>query len=209
MRDESPPTSSLERAVIAAFPWLLGGLLAAIPLLIVPGDADLEPIFLIHLSALTLLAVLVAWAVAGFMDGTWYRVISLEPFWRRLAAGASLVIIVTGVVGLVTLASSAALRYQPSVQFLQLISALDIAWVVAATLIGAFRLWGRSPAISSGLVIGAFCVVTIANYLRIVGFSADREWVVDGGELMRLVIPLDMAAALVAAGVLVAAARKD
>ena len=205
---EAAAASPLDVAVVIAAPWLLGGLLAAIPLLLVPDDG-LRNVFLLQLSALTVLAVLVSGSVAPLINGTWYPTYRLSPFARRLAGGVSLVVIVTGVIGLVTLATSAALRYQPSVQFLQLLSALDIAWVVAATLVGAHRLWGRTAAIAAGALIGAFCVASIANYLRVVGFSDDGQWIVDGENLLRLVIPFDMLAALVAIGVLIAAARKE
>jgi hypothetical protein len=111
----------------------------------------------------------------------------------------SLVVVVTGVVGLVTLASSAALRYQPSLQFLQLLSALDIAWVVAAVIIGIRLGWGRAGLVAGG-VVGAFCVWSIWNYLRVVGLAPDGGWELRGDELMRLVLPFDMAAAVVAIG---------
>ena len=59
------------------------------------------------------------------------------------------IVIVTGVTALVTLATTAALRFEPSLQFLQLLSALDIAWVVAGTTLAVRSLWGRLPAIAS------------------------------------------------------------
>jgi len=189
-------------------PWLLAGLVASALLLFVPGDLDLMWVFLVHLTALTVLAVIVSARVAPLFGSGWYLAYSLRDSWRCLAGGVSLVVVVTGLVGLVTLASAAALRFAPSVQFLQLLSSLDIAWVVAATLVGARHLWGRTAGVVAGTAIGAFCVASIANYLRVVGFSPDGEWVLDGGELMRLVIPFDMLAATVAIGILVAAARR-
>ena len=59
-----------------------------------------------------------------------------------------------------------------------------------------------SAAVVSGTVIGVACVVSIWNYLRVVGFSSDGGWLVDGAQLMKLVIPFDMAAAVVAVTVL-------
>lgn len=194
--------------MVAGFPWLIGGLLASVLLLLVPTDGDLTVRFLVHLTALTILAVIVSARIAPTFDGYWYAGVSFTPFWRRLAGGVSLVVVATGLVGLVTLASSAAMRYEPSVQFLQLLSALDIAWVVAATLVGSRRLWGKTAGIVAGSVIGVFCVASIANYLRVVGFTPAGTWVVDGGELLRLVIPSDMLAAVIAISILVAAARR-
>jgi hypothetical protein len=118
------------------------------------------------------------------------------------------VVLVTGVVALVTLASSAALRYPPSMQFLQLLSAVDIAWVVAAFVVGAGRAWGRAAAIVGGAVVGIVCVAAIWRYLDIVGFGPNGEWIVDGAELWRNVIPADMVAALTAIGVFAYGARR-
>jgi hypothetical protein len=201
-------SSPLEVAAVRSLPWLVGGLLVSVLLLLVPDDLDLTRLFLVHLSALTMLGVIVSARVAPLLGGDWYAGYTMSDTWRRIAGGASLVVVVTGLVGLVTLASSAALRFAPSVQFLQMLSALDIAWVVAATLIGATRLWGRAIGTGAGAVMGAFCVASIVNYLRVVGFSPVGEWVLDGGELMRLVIPSDMLAATVAIVILVAAARR-
>ena len=64
-------------------------------------------------------------------------------------------VLVTGVVALVTLASSAALRFPPSMQFLQLLSAVDIAWAATALVVGADRAWGRTVAIIGGTILGA------------------------------------------------------
>jgi hypothetical protein len=202
-------SSPLEVAAVRSVSWLGGGLAVSALLLLVPGDLDLTTVFLVQLSGLTVLGVIVAARIAPLFVGLWYAGYTLSDTWRRLAAGVSLVVVATGVIGLVTLASSAALRFAPSVQFLQLLSALDIAWVVAATLIGATRLWGRAIGSGAGAVMGAFCVASIANYLRVVGFSPEGEWVLDGGELMRLVIPSDMLAATVAIVILVAAARRS
>jgi hypothetical protein len=195
-------------AIVRSLPWLLGGLTVAALLLLLPGDLDLTAVFLVHLSALTVLGVIVAARIAPLLVGRWYVGYILSDTWRRLVAGVSLVVVATGVIGLVDLASSAALRFTPSVQYLQLLSALDIAWVVAATLIGARHLWGRKVGIAAGSVIGIFCVASIANYLRVVGFSEDGEWILDGGELMLLVIPGDVLAATVAIAILIVAARR-
>ena len=118
-------------------------------------------------------------------------------------------VIVTGVIGLVTLATSGSLRFQPSLQFLQLLSALDIAWAGAAIVFGVWRRWGRTAAIWGGVALGVACVASIWNYLRIVGLGGDGGWAVDGGELMRLVIPSDVMAATVAIVLLWVGMRDD
>jgi len=47
-----------------------------------------------------------------------------------------------------SLATSAALRYDPSLQFLQLLSSLDIAWAATALALGARRRFG--PRVAAG-----------------------------------------------------------
>lgn len=127
---------------------------------------------------------------------------------RRVAAGASIVALTTGVVALTTLASSAALRYEPSMQFLQLLSALDIAWATAATFVGVSWLWSRRAGAAAAAAVGALCIWSIWNYLRIVGFAPGGGWIVDGASLFRYVLPYDMAAAVVAVTAVVLGARR-
>ena len=126
-----------------------------------------------------------------------------------IASGVVVIVLVTGVVALVTLASSAALRYPPSLQFLQLLSAVDIAWVVAAFVIGAGRAWGRSAGVIGGLLVGIVCVAAIYAYLGLVGFGPAGEWIVDGSALWTRVIPVDMAAALGAIAVFAYGTRRE
>ena len=53
-----------------------------------------------------------------------------------------------------------------------------------------------------------FCVWSIWNYLDAVGFGSDGEWIVSGSDLMTLVIPYDMAAAVVAVILFLLGVRK-
>ncbi|NIR60829.1 MAG: hypothetical protein GWO02_15625 [Gammaproteobacteria bacterium] len=119
-----------------------------------------------------------------------------------------LVVLPTGVVALVTLASSAALRFDPSLQFLQLLSALDIAWAGAALMIGTRWLWGRIAAFFAGGMLGILCVLSVWNYLRVVGFGPDGAWAVRAGEMMTLILPFDTAAAVMAIASLGAGIRR-
>jgi hypothetical protein len=192
----------IERAVIAAFPYLLVGLGAALPLLFVPGSVDRQPLFLLHLGGLVGLGLLATIRLGPLVHDDWYAGQSWSVETRRLIGGITLVVIVTGVVGLVTLATSAALRLQPSLQFLQLLSALDIAWAGAAIIFGVWRRWGRTPAVVGGVLLGIACVTSIWNYLRVVGLGPDDRWALDAGELMRLVLPADMMAATIAIALL-------
>ena len=191
------------------FPYLVGVLLVALPLLLVPDSWDVFPTFVIQLGGLVLLGLVVTTRLLGFTTAGWYRWVGWSERARRLAGDVSLVVLVTGLVGLVTLATSAALRLEPSLQFLQLLSALDIAWAGAAIMIGAYRLWGRRAALVGGSLLGVFCVWSIWNYLHIVGFTGDDGWLLEGGQIMRLVLPFDMMAAVVAISLLVVGSGRD
>ena len=157
------------------------------------------------LAAVTLHLVLVVafglWAVAKmahFTDDPWLRETNLSPRWRAFWSAGMVVSFATGLVALTTLASSAALRYDASLQFLQLLSALDIAWAGGALFLGIRWMKGTRVAWAAAIGLGVFCTWSIWNYLRIVGFGPDGAWIVDGSALMRYVLPYDMAAAFIA-----------
>ncbi len=73
---------------------------------------------------------------------------------------------------------------------------MDIAWVVAALVIGFHRRFGGRVAFAGGVALGVVCVWSIWNYLNTVGFTVAGGWLVDGGEIARLVLPFDLAAAV-------------
>lgn len=198
---------TLEGAVLRAFPWLLGGLAVSALLLVLPPAADRRWDLLVHVSALVAFLFTLTWAIARHGDDAWFAGRGWSGSRRRLATAISLVVIVTGVTGLVTMASSAAMQYQPSLQFLQLLSALDIAWVVAGTTLALRSLWGAVAALVGGAMMSAVCVLSIALYLVEVGLTTDQAWLVDGGQMLRLVLPFDVAAALITVTLLVLAAR--
>ncbi len=208
--DGAGVTSPIERALLIAFPWLAGGLLLA-PLGLLFGPVGPQPTqrMLIHLSLLVLLGLAIADRLVELLQLPWFPATPWNSTTRRLAGAVVLVIVPTGVVGLVTLASAAALRFDPSVQFLQLLSALDIAWVVAAALYGLALLEDRFLARGGALLLGALCVGSLWNYLWVVGFTEDGRWLVDGAQLLRLVIPVDVVAALVTTVLLVAGVRRS
>ena len=191
-----------ERLLIKALPWLLGGALAAVPLLAVPQTEDLLLRMTIHLSLLTAFGLGLTAAVARAAGEQWFVASEASPRTRGLGAVAATIAVVTFTVALVTLATSAALRYDVSLQYLQLLSAMDIAWVVAATFLGARWRWGTTGGWIAGIAIGIACVWSIWRYLDTVGFTPDGGWLVSGPELFRLVILFDMAAAAVAITIL-------
>lgn len=192
---------NIERALLWTIPWLIGGLAVALPLLFVDIGSNLFLWFTIQLSALVVFGLALTIRLMPLADERWFEAAGWSLRVRLVASGVSIVVLATGTVGLVTLATSAALRLDVSLQFLQLLSALDIAWAGAALVIGAHRAWGRTAAIMSGAVVGVVCVWSIWNYLNTVGFGPGGSWVVSGPDMMRLVIPFDMAAAVMAVAV--------
>jgi hypothetical protein len=188
----------IERALLRTIPWLVGGLAASLPLLLVsPGD---EPMgwFISQLVVLVAFSFGLTSVLLPMGDEGWFIEARWSEGWRAIASGAGLVALVTGTTALVTLASSAALGFDPSLQFLQLLSALDIAWAGAALMIGVYRAATRGWSLMSGAVLGIVCVWSIWNYLSNVGFGPGGSWIASGSDLIRYVIPFDVMAAVVA-----------
>ncbi len=199
----------IERSLVRTVGWLLGGLVASLPLLLIDTGDNPTTGFLIHLSALVVYGFALTIALLPASGWGWFEGSGWNPFLRLLGSGVAVVVLVTGTVGLVTLASSAALRYHPATQFLQLLSALDIAWVVAAVIIGGYRLWNRAAAIIAGVVMGIVCVWSIWFYVDAVGFGTSGQWIVSGPDMMTRVIPFDVMAATIAFVLFVVGVRKQ
>lgn len=199
----------LDLALLRSLRWLAGGLLAAPLLLLVPSPSgdSLLAWTTVHVVAIVALGFGTMIDLSRFVDQPMFGSISKDPLRRFTTAGA-LVALVTGVLALVTLATSAALRLDASLQFLQLLSTLDIAWSVAALYFGVRWLWGESVGRIAGGVLAVVCVWSIWNYLRIVGFTSDGGWLVDGGALFRWVLPFDTMAAIVALASLIFAVHQ-
>ncbi len=199
----------MERAVLGTIPFLVGGLVASLPLLFVTWASPPLTIFIIQLAALVLLGLIATVRLVPFAGSDWFLGHAWSPFWRLASSGVAIVFLVTGITGLVTLASSAALGYPPSLQFLQLLSALDIAWAGAALVVGGYRAWGRPVAVTIGTLLGIACIWSIRAYLGAVGFGPAGEWIVDSGALARYVLPFDVAAAVMGIGVFVFGTRRQ
>ena len=168
-------------------------------------DQSLWAYSLTHLTIVQVASFLFAIEMADLTDRPWFSHVR-RPW---LASVASLVATVVGFSALLTIATSAAARYDVSLQFLQLLSSLDIAWVVAALYLGSRRLWNQKRATIAGSLLLVACVASIAMYLSVVGFTPDGGWLVDGSALMRIVLPSDTVAAIVSLTVLLLASRGD
>ncbi|MFO7700527.1 MAG: hypothetical protein R6W79_07985 [Acidimicrobiia bacterium] len=200
---------AIEAAVARTVLWVVpaAAIFSAAGLVVsAPAATDLSALMIRHLAAIVVLGLALAKDLSRYLPRPWF--VWLSPTSRHLASGASVVALTTGAVALVTLASSAALRFQPSAQFLQLLSAMDIAWVTAAVLIGVTWLAGRRAGMLAAAMVAVVCVWSIWSYLGAVGFSPDGGWVVDRAALMRYVLPFDVVAAVIAVSTLVLGARK-
>ena len=200
---------ALEQALLRSLRWLAIGLTPTPILLLLPqpsGDSLLTW-STIHLAVIVLVGYAATIDLRGFVDRPMFAEIAGDRL-RRFASAGSVVALVTGVVALITLASSAALRLEPSHQFLQLLSTLDIAWSVAALYYGIRWLRGERAGRAAGTILTIICIWSIWNYLRIVGFTANGGWLVDGGALVRWVLPFDTMAAVAALGSLTWAVRQ-
>ncbi len=196
----------LEIALITTVRRLLPSAALAIPLLAVPRGNLLVSIT-IQLSILTILMYALADKLVPMTSEPWFGG-SASIRAKRFGTAAAASALVTGFGALVGLATAAALRFQPSLQFLALISALDIAWVVTATMVGTFWLAGRRASRIAGAIVGAACVFAFWRYLYNVGFTETGGWLLTASDLNRYVLPFDVAAAVIAIGVVLVAIRK-
>lgn len=188
--------SAFEQAISLALRRLIVVLLLTPLLLAVPTPHGSTRWILFHLSVVVAAGLALTMTLGRYLQDPWFP--ALGTVGSLLASAASIVVLVTGVVGLVTLASSAALRLDPSLQFLQLLSALDIAWVAGATAIGATFLKGRSVGWIAGTMMVTVCVWSVATYLVAVGYTPSGGWLVDGDAMWRYILPYDIAAAVIA-----------
>ena len=181
--------------------------MAALPLLFVDASAHLLIWTTAYLGSIVVALLLLALRIAPLTDGPWFG--SNKSTWGVLfGAATTTAAMVTGFAALVTLASSAALRFDASLQFLQLLSALDIAWVVTATVVGSRWIWGSGAARIAGAAMSIVCVWSIWRYLDEVGFGPGGSWLVSGDALRRLVLPYDTLAAIIALGLVFVGIRR-
>jgi hypothetical protein len=188
--------------------WVIYGVVASVAGFLVPHDSDTTRLWVVslHVTALTVFIFALTNRLAAAFDPVVFD--HFGAFGRRLGTDAALVALVTGATALVTLASSATLGYQPSLQFLQLISALDIAWTTAGFYLGVRRLSGaRWAGPAAGVFMGSMCVMSLVRYLMAIGFGPDGGWDVQGAQMLRLVIPADTVAAVLTIGALILGAR--
>lgn len=188
--------TGLELAVGVTVRWLLPALVVSPVLLFVPTPHGQTGWILLHLGTVVTFGLLLAMRLAVGLEAPWFE--GLRPSRSLLASAASIVALATGAVALVTIASTAALRLAPSMQFLQLLSALDIAWASGATAVGMRLATSRIGGWSAGGLVVAVCLGSVATYLIRVGYEPDGGWLIDASGMWRYILPFDMAAAVMA-----------
>ena len=152
----------VERSLLIAIRWLIPSVAIAIPLLAVNVHNRLLLGATIHLSAVVVGTFWISLRLAPLADETWF--VDLSTVGRReFAAATAIAAVATGYAALTTLATSAALRLDASLQFLQLLSAIDIAWVVAATVVGTRWIWGERVSRVAGVSMSVVCVWSIGG----------------------------------------------
>lgn len=192
--------TGLRRLLMWAVPLTALGLLYPAP----PPSDGLYGYVIVQLAIIQVATFLYAMEVGDLLDAPWFA--GKRRAW--LASTASLVASVVGFSALLTLSVSAAARYDVSLQFLQLLSSLDIAWVVSGLYLAGRVLWSRTIAATAATVLLIACVTSIAVYLSVVSFTDGGGWLVDGREMMRIVIPSDVMAAIITLSSLLIASRR-
>lgn len=206
---ESSSEHPFETGLRVATRWVLvGGALTPIGLMAGPTSDDARLVVVtLHLVAMTAAIFALTCRLARVFDPVVFG--SRSRFASRLGTDAALVALITGFAALVTLASSATLRYQPSLQFLQLLSVLDIAWTTSGFYLGVRRMFrARWSGPAAGVFMGSMCVFSLTRYLAVIGFGPDGGWDVQAPDMLRLVIPADVIAAVLTIGALVLGARR-
>ena len=164
---------------------------------------------MVQLVMISVFGIYLAFRLLKRLEPVWFDSSPITATQRVFGTGLGVVIIVTGCVGLVTLASSAALRLRPATQFLQLLSTLDIAWAASTVMVAAYWLWSRvRVALFGGLVVVAACTVTLARYVDEAAFGPNGGWRLTASELWEYVLPYDIGVAAIAIGMLFYAVRK-
>jgi hypothetical protein len=188
----------LERALASTLLWMTAGAAVGVPILFLPQPEAPLLTVTVHLILLVGFSIGLTFHLAPLVDDPWFDDLPMGTNGKRALTWVVVVVMVTGATGLVALATSAAFRYEPSLQFLQLLSALDIAWAAAALTLGARRRFGGGAAVGAALALGVVCVWAIWRYLDVVGFTDAGGWLLRAAELNRYVLPYDMGAAAVA-----------
>jgi hypothetical protein len=99
----------------------------------------------------------------------------------------------------VAVATAAALRFAPSLQYLQVLAALHLSMVASAFVLGARRRFGPFAAAAGAAVLVAAGVWTAWRYIGTVGFTPAGGWAVDGARIRSIVLPYLLGSAAAAA----------
>lgn len=199
--------SSVETALIRTLLWTSVGVAAAFPTLVVPAPQDPRLTALVHMTLLGLCAMALVFHLAPLTDEPWFGGGNLGLVGRRAAGWLAVTAMVIASAATVAAATAAALRYDPSMQYLIVVGAAFAALPGALAALGTRRRFGPGAAAAAAGVIAGVVVWSLWRYLDRVGVGVDGAWVVDGARFGTLVVPF-LAAAWVAAAMLFTAGTR-
>jgi hypothetical protein len=112
-----------ELALLRSLPWLAVGLAGALLAWFVRGRLTFVPriaIFAAHLSAMLALVLTAAIALIPLTSAEWFQDSGLPAVGRLMASGVSLTALLTAGIAAVSIASSSALGYRPSLYLVRI-----------------------------------------------------------------------------------------
>lgn len=168
--------------------WATTGAAAAVPTLIVPGVVDPMVPGMIHLGLLGVFALTLTLHVAPQGDAPWFAALVAPVGARAALTWVVIGCAVTGAVAVATVPTAAALRYDASMQFLVLLTAVTIGGQTAAMTLGGRRRFGAGGSLL-GLIPIAAGIVCFWRYLDAVGTTTGGGWIVDASRIGTLVLP--------------------
>lgn len=181
-----------EQVLTRSLMWSTAGAACAVPILVLPQPDDPLLTMTVHLSLLVLFGIALVFHLAPLVEEPWFDGLGLGTGGRTaltwMVAGAQAIL----ACGLATIATAAAFRYAPSVQFLVLLAVLGVVASITIAALGARRRFGPTVAGWTAVAIGAVGVWPIWRYGATVGFTPDGGWLVDGGEVLRVIVPVDL-----------------
>jgi hypothetical protein len=196
-----------ERAALRAGIWASAGMAAAVPLLVIPqpGTGPRLPA-LVHLGLLGAFAIGLAFHLAPVADRPWLTGTTIGEAARWAGAGLVVAAMVAASASGVAVATGAALRFDPSLQYLQVLATLHLSVTASLVVLGARRRFGGAIAAVGAAAMVAAGLWTEWRYLGAVGFTPAGGWVVDGSEMRVIVLPFLAGSAAAAAAAFAAGA---
>lgn len=201
--------TALETLLTRVLLWATAGAAFALPVLFLPEPGDPLPTASIQLALILLFGLSLTFHLAPLADVPWFAGLEMGEVGRLALSWIVLISAVAVACGIAMGATSIAFRYDPSLQYLQLLAAVGLSATMSAIALGARRRLGPATALWAACLAGAACVFGLWRHLGDTGVGADGAWVIDGPGLMRLVIPYVLGAIVIAIALFSAGVRAD